>query len=63
MQRFNKNGCILDMYLDLKDCKLSFKTGGQDTGVTLDGLPKEDYRMIVSLYNSQQIELVAFDYQ
>ena len=39
MQRFNKNGCVLDMYLDLKNYKLSFKTGGQDTGVVIDDLP------------------------
>merc|ERR1712129_567160 len=62
MERFNKNGCTLDMYLDLKEYELSFKTGGQDTGVVIKGLQQEDYRMIVSLYNKQQIELVAFDY-
>eukprot|EP01084_Bolivina_argentea_P068471 124641_1 len=62
MKRFNKNGCVLDMYLDLTNYKLSFKTGGQDTGVVIDNLSQEDYRMIVSLYNGQQIELVAFDY-
>ena len=62
IQRFNKNGCELDMYLDLTNYKLSFKTGGQDTGVVIQDLAQENYRMIVSLYNKQQIELVAFDY-
>ena len=62
IQRFNKNGCELDMYLDLTNYKLSFKTGGQDTGVVIQDLIQENYRMIVSLYNKQQIELVAFDY-
>eukprot|EP00484_Ammonia_sp_Unknown_P028623 CAMPEP_0197038026 /NCGR_PEP_ID=MMETSP1384-20130603/15082_1 /TAXON_ID=29189 /ORGANISM="Ammonia sp." /LENGTH=367 /DNA_ID=CAMNT_0042468417 /DNA_START=35 /DNA_END=1136 /DNA_ORIENTATION=+ len=61
MKRFNKNGCVLDMYLDLKQHTLRFETGGQDTGVTIPNLPEEEYRMIVSLYNQQQIELIAFN--
>eukprot|EP01084_Bolivina_argentea_P116182 206480_1 len=62
MQRFNKNGDTLDMYLDLTNYKLSFETGGEYSGVTIENLPQEKYRMIVSLYNKQHIELVAFDY-
>ena len=60
--RFAKNGAVLDMYLDLKDYKLTYKTGGQDIGYSFDNLPQENYRMAVSLYNKQQIELIAFDY-
>merc|ERR1712087_366167 len=62
MERFNKNGCTLDMYLDLKQYQLSFKTGGEDTGVVIKNLKQEDYRMVIAMYNKQQIELVAFDY-
>jgi len=62
MSRFNKNGCTIDMVLDLKQYQLSFKTGGEDTGVVIKDLKQEDYRMVISLYNKQQIELVAFDY-
>ena len=62
MHRINKSGCIFDIYLDLTNYTINFKTSGQDTGVTIRNLPKEDYRMIVSMYNEQQIEFVAFDY-
>eukprot|EP01083_Nonionella_stella_P111128 325831_1 len=62
MQRFNTNGCVLDMYLDLKNYQLKFETNGEDIGHTIKNLGEVDYRMIVSLYNKQVIELVAFDY-
>lgn len=62
-KRLAKNGGILDMYLDLKNYKLSYKTGGQDIGYCFDNLPQENYRMVVTLHNNQQqIELIAFDY-